>query len=71
MTNYVYTFQYLKSRLFTMAPDTQSKHFHLLRGKMVYFDTMLFYVRKLILVIYSYLILEDQVHSSWLLVGIS
>ena len=37
----------------------------------VYFDTMLFYVRKIILVIYSYLILEDQVHSSWLLVGIS
>ena len=43
----------------------------LLSFEEVYFDTMLFYVRELILVIYSYLILEDQVHSSWLLVGIS
>ena len=43
----------------------------LLSFEEVYFDTMLFYVRELILVIYSYLILEDQVHSSWLLLGIS
>ena len=43
----------------------------LLSFEEVYFDTMLFYVRELILVIYSYLILEDQVHSSWLLVSIS
>ena len=36
----------------------------------VYFDTMLFYVRELNLVIYSHFILDDQVHSIWLLVGL-
>ena len=43
----------------------------LLSFEEVYFDTMLFYVRELVLVIYSYLILDAQVHSSWLLVGIN
>ena len=39
--------------------------------KKVYFDTILFYVREVNLVIYSHIILDDQVHSSWLLVGLS
>ena len=43
----------------------------LLSFEKVYFDTMLSYVRELDLVTYSHLILDDQVHSSWLLVGLS
>ena len=35
--------------------------------KVFFLDTMLLHVREEILVIYSHLILDDQVHFSWLL----